>query len=270
MRVLHIWNTAGVASILAKYQRKLLGWDTWVIMRKKYDKYGVTTYGALYNCDTISFYIIAMALASKYDIIHVHSLDRIVLVIKKVYKKKPVILHYHGSDIRGLWDKKKRYWSKADKIIVATEDLLKDAPPNATFLPNPVDTEIFKPMPKLRRKKWALFIYSSEKKHRVSLSWAKEIAKSLKLKLYILNRETKPIPYKAMPHILNRFEYFIDHRYVEALSKTALEALACGLKVIRWDKKILNTLPHVHYPQRIIKELTNIYYEASSREHKSF
>jgi len=37
LKVLHIWNTAGVGSIIAKYMDKTFGTESWVIMRKRFD-----------------------------------------------------------------------------------------------------------------------------------------------------------------------------------------------------------------------------------------
>ena len=66
---------------------------------------------------------------------------------KFLYPKKPIILHYHGSRIRGKAKERRKYYQKADSIIVSTSDLLETLP-DATYIPNPVDTELFKPMEK--------------------------------------------------------------------------------------------------------------------------
>jgi len=54
---------------------------------------------------------------------------------------KPYIVHCHGSDIRGGMNwLQRRCIKKARKVLVSTPDLL-EILPNATWLPNPVDTE---------------------------------------------------------------------------------------------------------------------------------
>jgi len=174
--------------------------------------------------------------------------------LKTIYPWKKIVLHYHGTDIRGRWKEKRKYWSRADLIIVSTQDLLEGAPENAHYLPNPVDTELFKPIPELRRPGTALYMTSSEPKHQASQEWARRVAEKLILKLHIIDREKIMIPHRKLPLLLNRYEYFIDHRWVPALSKTALEALACGLKVVRWDEKIIQSLP-----EHVVKELTKLY-----------
>ena len=61
---------------------------------------------------------------------------------------------------------------------------------------------------------------------------------------------------------MNKFEYFIDKHSLGSMSKTGLEALACGLKVVRWDGKVLNKLPKEHEPKNVLQRLAKIYMEA--------
>lgn len=75
-----------------------------------------------------------------------------------------------------------------------------------------------------------------------------------------------PIPHRKMPMLLNQYEYFIDHCHVPALSKTGLEALACGCKVVRWDGKIIQGLPLEHRPENVIEKLKKIYLEVLNCE----
>ncbi len=267
LRVLHIWNTAGVGSVIARYQAKLLGWKTTVLDRRSTDLFGKSYYGVSVPNGPLLFYLATAVNIMRYNVIHVHDLDKIVPVIKKVFPTKPVVLHYHGSVIRNRWNQRKRYWSQADAIIVATEDLLNGAPECAVYLPNPVDTQLFRPMPRLRRKGWALYMYSEDPKLKTGLERARSIAREWGLKLVVWHRRLKPIPHLAMPWFLNHFEYFIDHAWVPALSKNALEALACGLKVVRWDGKVLEGLPPSHKPEAVVKRLVQIYYKAAGWKH---
>lgn len=263
MRVLHIWNTAGVGSVIAKFQARLLGWRTTVLDRRSTDLFGKSYYGVSVPDGTLLFYLATAVGVTTYDFIHVHDLDKIVPVIKKVFPNKPILLHYHGSVIRNKWNQRKKFWSRADAVIVATEDLLEGAPECAVYLPNPVDTQLFRPMPRLRRRGWALYMYSEDPKLKTGLGRALSIARNWGLKLVVWHRRVKPIPHLAMPWFLNHFEYFIDHAWVPALSKNALEALACGLKVVRWDGRVIEGLPLMHRPENVIKKLVHIYYSAA-------
>ncbi len=264
MKVLHVWNTAGIGSIIAKWENKLLNWKTNVFMYKAYDPFGFTIFGELWGSEKASvnekivFFLKSLIKSKEYDIIHIHYHDVFIPFIKKLYRNnKLIIMHYHGSDIRNKWEKRSKYWKKADIILVSTKDLLDGSPENTVFVPNPVDVDLFYPMEKSRKKGTALFFYDRTPKLRYSLPWAINIARKMGLELTVINREINPISYKRMPYILNKYEYFIDHKYVPALSKTALEALACGLKVIRWDNKVIHGLPYKHHPRYTIKLLEN-------------
>jgi len=262
MRVLHVWNTAGVASVLAKYLRKLYGLKVWVIMRKDYDPFGLTTFGEAVECKSMEFYVKLLSLIKNYDIIHVHSLDKLVPIIKLLYPRKSVVLHYHGGEIRGKWCNKKAFWMLADLVLVSTPDLLDGAPSHVIYLPNPVDIELFKPIPKLRRYGTALYFFDP---YNSALSkdykWAINIARRYGLKLKIHNRRKYPIPHTKLCLYLNRFEYLIDKHTIPSLSKTGLEALACGLKVVRWDGKIVKGLPEEHKAENVVRNLVKLYKE---------
>jgi len=261
LRVLHIWNTAGVASVIAKYQAKILGWETWVITRSKYDPYNLTYYGTKVKDPNYIFYIRVLLIARRYDLIHLHSFDKIIPLMKKIYPNKPIVMHYHGSEIRNKWESKKRYWSKADVVLISTRDLLNNAPNDVIYLPNPVDLEVFKPMSNLTKNmNAAIYVYDPlNPALSKDITWAKEIAKRYKLNLKIHNRRKTPINHLNMPLFLNKFEYFIDRKSIPSLSKTGLEALACGLKVIRWDNNVITRLPSDHKPKYVIEKLYDIY-----------
>lgn len=266
LKVLHIWNTAGVGSILAKYQRKILGWNTFLITRKKYDFYGFTTFGKTSMLPSKLFAVKVLSIIPKADIVHIHSLHRLVPIIRRIYPKKPIVLHYHGSEIRGKWKSKEMYWIYADAVLVSTPDLLAGAPRHVIYLPNPVDTELFRPMPEYRiSENIGIFIHRGYTDYDEAIRKTAEIAKKIKIKVFIHDSLNKPIPYLLMPKFLNKFNYFIDRWWINSLSKTALEALACGLKVIRWDGKVIQGLPQEHKPEYVVRKLARIYYEVLSK-----
>lgn len=259
MKILHIWNTAGVASILAKFMDRIYGTESSVIYRRVFDKFGHTVYGELLDCGSKEFVIRALLKSLKYDIIHIHSLDKIVPLVRILNPHKPVVLHYHGSDIRGKWMIRRRFWNVPNvTILVSTPDLLDGAPKNVIYLPNPVDTDFFHPDPSIARKPrsaLAFRCYIDENK-------VKQYAEKHGLELTILERS---FPYLDMPKILNSFEFFIDKTELNSLSKTGLEALACGTKVIRWDGEVVTQLPEEHKPENVVKKLYEIYLRLSGR-----
>jgi hypothetical protein len=70
--------------------------------------------------------------------------------------------------------------------------------------------------------------------------------------------------YGEMPDFLKQYELYVDIRYVnkkvlENLSKTALESLACGLRVLDYKLNYHKGLPSEHNPSHVISELSHIY-----------
>ena len=175
----HVWDQAGVAFVLAKYQR-LNGHDSKAIMVREYDKYGIGKFYNRYVIDATldDFDQKSVDEAHSADILHIHSRSDMVFKMRQKYgNSKKIILQYHGTDIRGIKKQKlphrylklsdlavrgiftyrrvrdailikKRIHSKAqllaDAVIVSTPDLL-PLVSNAIFLPNPIDTDHFTP-----------------------------------------------------------------------------------------------------------------------------
>jgi len=259
LKILHIWDTAGVASVLSKYLRKSYDVKSMVVNIKRLDPYGLTAfYGGRYYeataCTTIRFLMKGLT----YDIIHVHSAYRFVKYFKRLYPNKRVVMHFHGEDVRlAGWKNLKEILKKANLVLVSTQDMLDGAPSNVFWLPNPIDMEHFKPMPSLRNIGTAVFFVKHQRGEVVD--WSKNIAKQFNLKLHLHDRKVNPVPYRQLPSFLNKFEYYIDQNWIPSLSKTALEALACGCKVIRWDGKVVTELPAEHKPEKVVKKLWELY-----------
>lgn len=264
MKILHVWNTAGVPQTIAKFQKKL-GHDVVVISRKQADKFGIgKTAPEIVKLSSLSpklFVLKVLLISRSYDVIHVHSLDKIVPLLKRIYPKKKVVLTYHGSDIRERWDEKKKYWAKANIVTVATEDLLKNAPENIIYVPNPVDTDIFNPRINekygIQKLNKALYIHS--KSHPKSLEIIKKRAKDMGVELEVLERSERSIPYSEMPKFLSQFSLYFDQVDMPALSKTALECLALGIPVVNWEGKKITALPRHHDPFEVAKKWLEVY-----------
>jgi glycosyltransferase involved in cell wall biosynthesis len=261
MKILHVLNTAGVASIIAKNMDRIHGTQSQVITRKCQDKYGHTVYGKYWNYSFYSFLTRIIFEARNHDIIHLHDRDILIPILKKIYPNKPVIIHYHGSKIRYRWTERKKYWRHADQIIVVTQDLLKYAPENVLLVENPVDTELFQ----LNESQPELSALHME--YGVN-DLAKEIAQNRCIPLKIHNRRINPIPYTKMPELLNQYTHYIDVKWgypeillypPDSFSRTGLEALACGLRVISVNQFEAKGLPEENYPEYVAKILYQIY-----------
>jgi glycosyltransferase involved in cell wall biosynthesis len=296
MYILHVGDQAGVACILAKYQQRLQGHEAKVITVRNYDKYGIN---AFYNEYTLNVALEEFAekcieKAKQADILHIHGgIDILLKLRQKFGRSKKIILHYHGTDIRGLRKQKLPHRSQlsdlaiksiimyrrlrdkvlsrkqvhaeaqkmADKVIVSTPDLLQLVA-KGVHLPNPIDTDHFKPDPKKNGLKEALTIDTEV----TDIQWALDYCKrnNIVLDIEVYDRMKNPIMYNAMPDFLRRYKIYIDIRYVnkttlQNLSKTALEALACGLKVLDYQLQYHQGLPREHNPTNVISHLSTIY-----------
>ncbi|HEV2225660.1 MAG TPA: glycosyltransferase [Nitrososphaerales archaeon] len=257
LRVLHVWNTAGVASVVAKFCDRQFGIKSTVITRRAADKVGLTTYGTAYGDGPARFFARALLMARSADIVHVHSLDRILPWLRRLYEGKPLVIHYHGTDIEGRWKEKENRWKAADAIVCSTPNLLEGAPSSAVQIPNPVDTDIFRPSGVDRHPASALsFRYGMDLE-------AGQAAERLGLNLTWIDRWS--VQHDKMPETLSRFSYFIDlrrppgHQEARSVGKAALEALACGCRVIVWSGKTLEGLPDENRPENVATKWHELY-----------
>lgn len=255
-RVLHVWNTAGVASVIAKFVDRSFPVESMVATRRSFDRFGLTTYGVAFDDGSARFALRALSMARRYDLVQVHSLDGIVPWIKRLYPAKPVIMHYHGADIIGRWGAKEPRWSRADLVAYSTPDLAQGAPAEAVHMPNPVDTDLFHPMDVPRVQGSAISRHygmdreaeSEASRRGLSLGWMEKV------------------PLDDLPLLFSKTEFYIDFRKrpgephsIECLGKAALEALACGCRAIGWDGAVFDRLPTEHEPKRVADRWNEVY-----------
>jgi hypothetical protein len=303
MNILHIHDQAGVACILAKYQR-YNGMKSKVLSYNKIDKYGILKFYKDYVelVDRSNFAEYCLSEAKNADIIHIHSAEQLVIKLRKAYgNSKKIVLHYHGTDIRGLNNKNnpnsssiqntatrtKSFAAKvknrlrlvqmgyyrslriesqklANEILVSTPDLL-SLLPDAKYLPNPVDVDHFS-QDEINNNKInknnALIIKTEIGNSDKVLEYCKK--NQIDLKIDVFDRTKSPLLYEEIPNFLKKYNIYVDIRIVndkilENLSKTALESLACGVKVLNYKLEYLDKLPQMHNPVNVLNQLENIY-----------
>jgi len=151
------------------------------------------------------------------------------------------VLHCHGSDLRwglrGQWSWiVKKNLKAAEKVLVSTPDLLDTAKqyrPDAEYLPNPVNTEAFRPMVK-REGQLLKAIYIEKSYEAVPTT----LLDALTHYGFTVEKIGKGMySYHEMPHVLNRYDLFIDRFTINSLSKSGLEAMSCGLPTITFRDK---------------------------------
>jgi hypothetical protein len=303
VKILHIHDQAGVSCILAKYQR-LNGLESRVLSSNVIDKLGILKFYKDY-VDIVKpadFVDYCISEAKNADIIHIHSWEELVVRIRKAFgNSKKIVLHYHGTDIRGLKNKKmtdlpplknmriqsKSYAIKvrnrlrlihlgyykslrtesqklADDILVSTQDLLLLLP-HAKYLPNPVDVEHFSKDDtnhnKVNNNK-ALTMKTESVDIQKTLLYCKE--NNINLNIEIFDRTKTPLLHAEIPNFLKKYDIYVDikivnDKIIESLSKTGLESLSCGLRVLNYKLEYIDKLPEKHHPVNVINQLQNIY-----------
>ena len=140
MRILHIENTAGVATQIARAQNEL-GHEAHVLETWRRPGCNISfphDFENYYEGPTIPFKMLkTVMMARTYDVIHLHggiAKKRIDIPIIKRLWRRPLVVHYHGSETRMGYGLHKQHL--VDAKIVATPDLLEHHP-SATYIPIP-------------------------------------------------------------------------------------------------------------------------------------
>ena len=268
LRVLHVWDQ-GIDALLAAHMDRICGTRSSAIHNAEFDPYGMTPqewkrdYSG--KLGSIRFKAEVAAAAIRSDVVHVHSLDTFVPMLYGLGCR--VVLHYHGSDIRGKWIERERYWRHAGAILVSTRDLLLGAPEKARYQPNPIDTALFSPA-------WDMDTGSTNALYvdYGAADIAQRISEWHRLPLHI---EPKGTPYREMPKLLNRYMYLVDvkrdytdrvlvSRPTDTGSLIGLQALACGLTVLTLAGPRVG-LPAEHQPENVAKSVYGVYKEVTEK-----
>jgi len=304
-KILHVWDVAGVSSIMCKYQNKL-GYNSKLYIRNdpyKYsDIYGNNVIG-LYNPKTFltnkkylnsikntKVYLIIKKIINQInftlqlkkviddiepDIIHFNQLNYIVIIFKLLGYK--LLIEFHGTKLRKRYVDKtvntnrkifswmfRLYQILGIPVFVSTPDLLKDVPnyvkPKkiSKLISNPVDKDIFNNS--IHRPISEVALYCLNKYDVKNMDIAIHRAKERGYKIVIHNRIKGVIfEHLVFANYLASFECFIDRIRIGSLSKTALEALSTGLKVIDWKNDLIEELPYEHEPNNVAKLTVYIY-----------
>jgi len=265
MKILHIWNQAGTASIISKELNKR-GIYSAVIQDKKHDTLGISKYYNDVTYTKIPFLLHALTASRLYDIIHLHDAYFMILPLKIIYPKKKIIIHYHGSLVRDntLGNKRLILEKYVDKIILSTPDLLPftyNSKPELIL--DMIDETLFKPRPRPMNGRALSCLKHTQTDHALR---NRIINQGFTFHLETQGRNKRLIPYKDFPNYLNKFEFYIDmpiinNKIIYANSCTGLQAMSLGLKVISNDGSIKSSLPDKHKPEFVMERLIEIYKE---------
>lgn len=274
--VLHIWNTANIASELAYF----MGDNHQVMARRMVDHYRMADiHNNVYETafpfgsnklDIIWFYVKVCVRQRGVDVLHVHG-SNVMKQLRRIVST-PYILHYHGSECRNSSPTQRAPLEEdAKAIIVATPDLLEyECAKKPHYLPNIINTELFAPrnIPSNNR---GLINLTPNQDPKDTLSRLREygfgdIEWNIVQREYDTTKHQQRIMYKDMAAHLAQYEYYsglawdgITGIWYPADTKTALEAMSLGVKVVQHDGSVSSSLPDRHRPENVIPKLRAIY-----------
>jgi len=203
-------------------------------------------------------------LKAKGDVYHVHYLLQDCYIASRL-RKKPLIGHAHGSDLRTslkhpLWSRIVRHNLKnCDKVLVSTPDVFniaKQFGSDVEYLPNLVDTELFYSKPIIRHDGKKKVLIASDSNWNVkgtdiairALSKIKgevdvsiieygvdfgrtiALASSLSLRLNVLPK----VPHNRLNEYYWSADVVIDRFKLGSLGMVSLEAIACERPVVTY------------------------------------
>ena len=291
MNILHVWDQSGVACILAKYQTKL-GHNSKVIRRTNYDLYSIYEFykDLVEFVDEKNYLDFCLKQAKNADVVHIHSrTDALLFLRKKLGDNTKIIMHFHGTDLRGL---KRKYTindlfgnpkllfkdinvsrirqrnnllaeKSADKVLYSTPDLRKFLKASDPILVHiPIDTEHFTKTTDTQTNE-EFFIFNTQAIS--NMKWIIDYCKKNGINnLNVIDRIRQPIKYSEMPGFLRQYKTYVDVRYVNDkllpnLSTTALQSLACGLDVLNYNLERITQLPSDRVGSNATKIVQKIY-----------
>lgn len=287
-KILHVWDLAGVASIMCKYQNRL-GYNAKVYINEKFDTYrfsDVYKENTIYHYDPknrkkilnqVNFISQLKKIVDNFkpDIIHFHGLEYIPIFFKLLGYK--ILIEFHGTRIRhkyydGSINPNRKtprwmfriYWLLGIPIFVSTPDLLRDVPkynkPRKInrLISNPVDKDIFNISRHKPISETALFYLNHYDVDNLDIAINRTIKRGYKILIHDREKGIS-LNHLEFANYLSNFECYVDRIKIDSLSKTALECLAMGLKVIDWKNDIIKDLPHEHDPYNVARKTLEIY-----------
>lgn len=263
--ILQIFDMAGVSSLTSRLLNDS-GFRSVTLYRQKDDPYEISSYYSSRKISNnpilmwIQLIAILFQLKPKVIVCHYHQIMVIPLRILclLLWIRCKIIMQYHGSDYR-LHGVKSYIPLLTDGTIGVTWDVV---PQHGVLLENAVDEELFYPDIKPENDYRALFIRSKPLDCFALALWYEKV---FGLHLEVIDGISKQgiHLYKYMGNWLRTYGFYFDMKGLDALSKTACEALACGAIVV-------NEMGAFTYPNDVnnelkIERIVNYYDELSTK-----
>jgi len=251
MRILHIRNIAGVASIISDEQRKLGHRSDVLVFRRHPFQFREDLVVPKWR----------FLLPKNYEVYHIHNTRKLDLIVPKLYGKK-VIVHHHGTELRFHSKSIKFRIARdlADVNLVSTPDLLKHLP-EAYWVPNPIqidryEAKMSKPQPPL------VGYYSPKDENHAEQIGVREIKQALEMlrkrKIKFKESPLTGIPHRHVPSYLQSLSLFIDRLKMGWYGILGCEAALCGTPVIvNIHDDLTHLLPDSAFARSKPKELAD-------------
>jgi hypothetical protein len=260
LRVLYVGNTAGAMTPVAEWL-EAQGHEARILELQYNDVYKLTSrspYAKMSDSPSEFARSIETAMVEMNPThVHVNAYYSNLSIIRAFSPSVPVIMHYHGIEIR--FRRRIHFTVRlfADKVIVSTPDLRK----YGEWFGCPIPKEYHycggrEPGTAVMFFGKVLPLANTDEKTRD----AEKICERMHLKLTIINNQKgEYVPSSEMPDFLSKFEYLFDFKgltHSPIFSKTALEALSCGVKVIHDSD--LNKI-YTSYPTKTPRDYYDLY-----------
>lgn len=254
--ILQLFDIAGVASLTSRLLNDS-GFRSVTLYRQKDDPYSISSYyrDAAHRISNnplvmmIQLIVILLQLRPKIITIHYHQLMvpvvKLFCLLFGIHCK--LIMQYHGSDFR-LHGVKSYIPLLTFDTIGVTWDVV---PQYGTKLENPIDDELFYPNTNI--KNWmrysnrALFIKMKPLDCLWLADWYAQVF-GFELESFDVMNRWDILDHRYMGDFLRSYGWYFDMKGLDALSKTACEALACGAIVV-------NEMGAFTYPNDVNNEL---------------
>jgi len=247
MRVLHVQNLAGVASVLSRAQRRL-GHKSDVMVFDRHPFGYEEDY--VYSQSKFRGISYLTHLLSKwgpnYDVFHFHDgpvrTFRLFLdygILKHLFHKKTVYL-YHGGSLRKMHRRKpyEEFNRKLTKVFVSMPDLIGYTKARAEWIPNPVDLSMWQPVEKEPSEAVRILHYPTTTREYYQGKTPVEVAlDQLESEGYNIEKLlVTDVPHRDMPRLIASSDIVVDKvaRAIGWYGILAVEALAMKKPVLAY------------------------------------
>jgi hypothetical protein len=268
-KILNVYNTAGWYFPIHKEMEKLSHTVDYAINTP--DQLGFMEYYCVDNKITVGERVETTRLelfdlTKNYDVIHVSSAMHHLTALRMKFPKKPMVLQFHGWEVRNHHRDAILSSRLADLVMVTTTDLIGHLPGcHAKYVPHPVDTKLFAPR---HLKEGAVCMYHPNQE-KPAREYLKDVDGVDFQKLYQVN-------YKDVPDLLQNYDTYYDIKFDsdgkivydpdgDTMSRMAEEALSMGLTVIDAGFREHKGLPDKYRPENVAKQLDGLYEEMMTR-----